>query len=230
MIILAAFTAFLATWLLIPRSSSTRVQNLNPSALRNVSVADKVRGLLTRWRGESKLTRSRREDTIAAVAALAAELRAGTTPVHALVASGGSPSVWPQAHAAALHHGDISAALVIDSRVVPELASLNACWRVGTRSGAGLAASVSRLAQSLREAQETRFQLETELAGPRATARMLAFLPLVGIGLGYLMGAQPLTWLISQPLGWATLAVGACLTALGVWWTTAIAAKVESML
>jgi Flp pilus assembly protein TadB len=44
------------------------------------------------------------------------------------------------------------------------------------------------------------------------------------------MGAQPLTWLISNPLGWLSLVVGVSLTGVGVWWISAIAAKVERML
>lgn len=230
MIYLSVLAAFIATWLLIPLPSASRVHNLNPAATPIPSIADRARSLLTRLRGESALARSRREDTIAAIGALAAELRAGTTPAQALAISGGSPPLWPHTHAAAMHHGDIPTALVMDSRETPELTALNACWRVGSHSGSGLATSVSRLAHSLREAQETRFQLEAELAGPRATARMLALLPVVGIALGYLMGAQPLTWLISHPLGWVSLVAGISLTALGVWWTSAIAAKVERML
>ncbi len=235
MILLSTVAAFTATWLLIPRHSAARVHSLNTAttAIPTIAIptiADSVRALLFRVRGESALARSRREDTIAAIGALAAELRAGTTPAQALAITGGSPPVWPHTHAAALHHGDISTALILDSREVPELSALNACWRVGIQSGSGLATSVSRLALSLREAQETRFQLEAELAGPRATARMLALLPAVGIGLGYLMGAQPLTWLLSNPLGWLSLVVGVSLTAVGVWWTSAIAAKVERML
>jgi tight adherence protein B len=244
-ILLSTLAAFTATWLLIPRHSAARVHNLNTAttaiptiaiptiAIPTIAIptiAGRVRALLIRVRGESALARSRREDTIAAIGALAAELRAGTTPAQALAITGGSPPVWPHTHAAALHHGDISTALILDSREIPELSALNACWRVGIHSGSGLATSVSRLALSLREAQETRFQLEAELAGPRATARMLALLPAVGIGLGYLMGAQPLTWLISNPLGWLSLVVGVSLTGVGVWWTSAIAAKVERML
>lgn len=230
MILVSAAAAFLAMWLLIPSARSTRIQSVNLTAVATPTGAQMTRSLVARLLGASARERSRREDTIAAIGALAAELRAGTTPAQALVVTGGSPPVWPQTHAAALHHGDIPTALLADSSEVPELNALNACWRVGIHSGSGLAASVSRLAHSLREAQETRFQLEAELAGPRATARMLALLPALGIGLGYLMGAQPLTWLISQPLGWATLVVGVSLTALGVWWTSAIATKVERML
>lgn len=220
-------------WLVIPSPGAKRIHIVSSSAIARPSLIVTLRAFLARLLGNSQRVRAIREDSIAAIDALAAELRAGATPSQAFMVAGGSPSVWPHTHAAAMHHGDIAAALLADVQEVPQLSalrSLNACLRVGIHSGSGLATSVSRLAQSLREAQETRFQLEAELAGPRATARMLAFLPLVGIGLGYLMGAQPLTWLISQPLGWVTLVVGIGLTALGVWWTSAIAARVERML
>lgn len=220
-------------WLVIPLPGATRVHAVNSTTIASTSFTVTLRAFQARISGKSQRLRTLREDSIAAIGALAAELRAGATPSQAFVVAGGSPSVWPHTYAAALHHGDIAAALLTDAQKVPQLGALrqlNACLRVGIHSGSGLATSVSRLAQSLREAQETRFQLEAELAGPRATARMLAFLPLVGIGLGYLMGAQPLTWLISSPLGWVTLFSGIGLTALGVWWTTAIAARVERLL
>jgi tight adherence protein B len=238
MIVMSAVAAFLAMWLVIPLPGSSRVHAVSSSSIAPRSVVTTLRLFMSRFHGQSQRVRTLREDSIAAIAALAAELRAGATPSQAFivsggVVSGGSSSVWPHTHAAALHHGDIAAALLADAQESPQLSplrQLNACLRVGIHSGSGLATSVSRLAQSLREAQETRYQLEAELAGPRATARMLAFLPVVGIGLGYLMGAQPLTWLISSPLGWVTLVTGIGLTTLGVWWTSVIASRVERML
>jgi tight adherence protein B len=238
MIVMSAVAAFLAMWLVIPLPGSNRVHAVSSSSIAPRSFATTLRMFMSRLHGQSQRVRTIREDSIAAIGALAAELRAGATPSQAFIASGGiasggSSSVWPHTHAAALHHGDIAAALLADSQEAPQLSplrQLNACLRVGIHSGSGLATSVSRLAQSLREAQETRYQLEAELAGPRATARMLAFLPVVGIGLGYLMGAQPLTWLISSPLGWVTLVTGIGLTTLGVWWTSVIATRVECML
>ena len=69
-----------------------------------------------------------------------------------------------------------------------------------------------------------------QLAGPRATARTLATLPLIGLLLGVLMGADPIGWLLGSALGLGCLAGGAVLTGLGILWTSRIAAGVERQL
>ena len=124
----------------------------------------------------------------------------------------------------------MAAALRVDARDHPQLLPLAACWAVGSRTGSGLAASVARLASSARTAEDVRVQLEAQLAAPRATARMLGLLPVVGLGFGVLLGADPLGWLLGSPLGLACLIVGVALTLGGTWWTGRIARRVEAML
>jgi len=97
-------------------------------------------------------------------------------------------------------------------------------------SGAGLAESISQLYVALLEQQEVRAHLEAELAGPRATGVTLGFLPAVGIVLGYMLGAEPLTWFFSSLIGTAVFTFGIGMTALGVWWTSRIAHNVEALL
>ena len=73
-------------------------------------------------------------------------------------------------------------------------------------------------------------ELRSSLAGPQATARMLALLPVLGIGLGYLLGADPITWFVTDPLGIPVLLAGALLTGAGVLWTRRITGRVEAAL
>jgi tight adherence protein B len=73
-------------------------------------------------------------------------------------------------------------------------------------------------------------QLEAQLAGPRATARMLATLPLIGLAMGMLMGADPLQWLLGTAPGLLCLLGGALLTVAGMAWTGRIATAVERQL
>ena len=110
------------------------------------------------------------------------------------------------------------------------LRQLAACWQVGADTGAGLAASVGRLAATARAAEDVRVDLEGQLAGPRATARMLALLPLVGIGFGMMLGSDPLAWLLGTTPGRLCLLAGVILTAVGTVWTGRIAARVERLL
>jgi tight adherence protein B len=230
MILVAVFLAGLSAWVLIPSPVSRRLAGVSPTASpATTSQAWKFEDLLRRRM--RKADRLKANDAIViAISSLAAELRAGQSPNSALVNAGEGHCPWPVARAVALTRGDTMSALVEDSQKHPELKSLVACWRVGLDSGSGLAASITKLAASLRTSQDIRLQLEAELAGPKATARMLALLPVVGIALGYLMGAEPITWLVLNPMGWIALVFGGGLTCLGIWWTNSIALRVEKLL
>jgi tight adherence protein B len=100
------------------------------------------------------------------------------------------------------------------------LRALAAAWRVTEESGAAFAALTERLANSLRADEAIHRQTESSLAGARSTARILAILPAFGIGLGYALGAHPLTFLTATPPGWLCLTAGLTLTATGLHWTT----------
>jgi tight adherence protein B len=167
---------------------------------------------------------------VQSLSALAAELHSGQPPPAALAYAAGEPPCWPAALAAAEAGDDIAAGLRRDAREHPALAGLAACWQVGESTGAGLAEAVDRLARAARLDEETRSQLAAHLAGPRATARVLAGLPVVGIGLGVMLGADPLAWLLGTPLGWCCLALGVLLSAAGMAWTGAIVRGVERRL
>jgi len=53
-------------------------------------------------------------------------------------------------------------------------------------------------------------------------------LPVIGVILGVVMGAQPLAWLFGTGPGLLCLIFGIGLTLLGFWWTSRIAARVEA--
>lgn len=205
----------------------------SPSAPRLGARRRLVLGLAHRV-GIGPASRRRRSQermrVVQALGALAAELQAGQPPLAALDSAGGRPCVWPRALAAARLGEDVSTALTADADEHAVLRQLGACWQVAARSGSGLAPAVAQLAVSARAAEDVRVHLEGQLAGPRATARMLTVLPFVGLGFGVMLGADPVGWLISTPFGWACLAGGLTLTALGSWWTGRIAVAVERML
>ena len=96
--------------------------------------------------------------------------------------------------------------------------------------GAGLADALDRLVAQDRRSEEVRRQLDAHLAAPRATARMLALLPLLGLLLGFAIGGDPLGWLLGTPLGWACLVLGLLLIAAGLGWATRIVARTERLL
>ncbi len=167
--------------------------------------------------------------------AAAAELRAGRTPDDALRRA--VAEVPPGALAAALGPaaecvrlgGDLPGTLRAAAALpgAHALGWLAAAWQVAALTGAGLAAALEQLATAGRADDEQRRRLAVQLAGPRATARLLAALPAFGLLLGSALGAAPLRVLLGTPVGWGLAVLGAGLDGLGLWWTARLARAVE---
>jgi tight adherence protein B len=104
-----------------------------------------------------------------------------------------------------------------------------AAWRVAETSGASLATSIDSVVATARAERAHRRSVATALAGPRATARLLALLPVGGVALGTLLGARPLRVLTETSAGWALLFAGAGLQAAGLRWTVALVRSAERM-
>ncbi|WP_207345407.1 hypothetical protein [Arthrobacter sp. E3] len=94
-----------------------------------------------------------------------------------------------------------------------------ACFEVCEGSGAPVAAILDRLAQAIEAEQDAVALRETALAGPRATVRLLSWLPSIGLGLGIVMGVDPIGALLGSPLGWAVLAAGVLFSLVGRIWS-----------
>lgn len=94
-----------------------------------------------------------------------------------------------------------------------------ACFDVCEASGAPIAEVLERLASSMEADHDAAALRETALAGPRATVKLLTWLPLLGLGLGMLMGVDPLAALLGSPLGWAVLLAGGVFAIVGRVWS-----------
>ncbi len=164
---------------------------------------------------------------IDALGSLEAELHAGQAPAAALARAAGQPPAWPMAVAALRVGADVASALRADAVTSPLLGQLAACWDVASHSGSGLGQSVAILAESARTREELEATLNAELAGPRATARVLVLLPAIGLLLGMGLGADPLGWLLGNPIGLLCGAGGLLLTVAGSAWSRHIVRKVE---
>lgn len=90
--------------------------------------------------------------------------------------------------------------------------------RVAHQAGAPLADLLHRCAQGLVEAGEADAARRHALAGPRATARLLGWLPVAGVGLGWAWGADPVGVLLGGGWGGLCLVVGVALMVAGRAW------------
>ncbi|MFE7801721.1 type II secretion system F family protein [Nocardia sp. NPDC057440] len=113
-----------------------------------------------------------------------------------------------------------------DSVVAPELAGIADAWRVAEHHGLALAELLSAARADLQGRIRFRGRTAAALAGARATAAVLAGLPLLGLALGQLMGAAPLRVLLTSAAGAVLLPLGTGLACAGLLWTDAITRKV----
>lgn len=101
---------------------------------------------------------------------------------------------------------------------------LAACWEVASESGAPLAATLERAAESIRALADAERQVELALTGPLATARIVALLPLAGVAMALLVGADPLGVVFGTVPGAAAALLGGAALVLGVRWNRRLVA------
>lgn len=111
------------------------------------------------------------------------------------------------------------------------LHDLQLSLRMSESAGAPLATSLERAAEHAEERIDALLGRQSALAAPRATGRILSWLPLLGLGLGVLMGSDPVGVLTGSVLGALTGMLGLGLAFAGRRWTAALVhrAEVESM-
>ena len=214
----------LLAWQLL-RTEGPRVLVLGFGA---AAVAAVTQRLITGWR--LRQARSRRQAAcVEWCGALAAELDGGLPAVTALERA---CAPWPELSgvvAAAQLGDDVGAALRRSAQLpgAEGLRAVAAAWEVAARSGAALAGVLTKVAAGLRSDEDARAEVVAALSPPRATAKMLAVLPLFGIGLGFSMGANPLRFLLHTGAGVVCLTAGTALALLGVWWVERLASAAE---
>ena len=226
--LLASACAALIALLAVQPARGTRItealgiRRANHPPLTPRAILERVPG--SRWSRAAHESRQAR--AIDALSALVAELHVGTPARDALArAVAGIPDVCPRTLAAARCGGDVVVGIREDARSVPALRGLAAVWQVGEESGAGLARATAALVHGLRESEETRRTLESQMAGPRASARMLSLLPVIGLLMGMLLGGNPLEWLLGSTPGRMCLVGGVALNVAGVAWMSRIAVR-----
>jgi tight adherence protein B len=94
-----------------------------------------------------------------------------------------------------------------------------AACRLAGQVGAPLASVLESIVVTLVAAAEAEAEREAALAGPQATARVLLWLPLVGAGLGMMLGADPLGLLLRGGVACMVPLAGVALMLVGRTWS-----------
>lgn len=156
-----------------------------------------------------------------ALAVVAAELEAGVSPAVALSAAGPLGVTIGAALAAA----DGSPASVPDG---PDaLLRVVTAWQVSNSAGVPLVDVLGRVRADLAMSAAVRREVSVTVAGPRSSAVLLALLPVLGIGLGTAMSADPAGILLTTSAGRLLLCGGVLLDALGLFWTDVLIGRAQ---
>lgn len=166
----------------------------------------------------------------AALDVLVGELRIGVHPVTAFATAAGEV-------AGPVHHGmsavaararlgaDVAAGLddvAAGSQMPMHWERLASCWRLAHAHGLSIATLMRTAQRDIVERERFSSHVEAAMAGPRATAAVLAGLPVAGIALGQLIGARPLAFLCGAGVGGWLLVIGVLLACAGLMWSDRI--------
>ncbi|WP_199431582.1 type II secretion system F family protein [Qaidamihabitans albus] len=190
------------------------------------------------WRSRS---RTRIKAELGATEALAealrtmvAELRTGAHPSAAAEsaatdAPAGVANLLGTIAASARLGGELDAALLAER--APLLGDgvpgqLARAWSLARDHGLPLAGVLEAVQRDVDANVRLAGQVHARMAGPRASAGILAALPVAGVALGEAMGARPLAVLLTVPIGQLLLVAGCALIFAGVAWSAALTGRV----
>ena len=100
------------------------------------------------------------------------------------------------------------------------------CWQLAQDHGLSIATLMHTAQRDIVARERFSAKVEAGMTGARTTAVVLAGLPLLGIGLGELIGAQPVSFLVSTGAGGWLLVIGVTLACVGLLWSDRITGRV----
>ena len=164
---------------------------------------------------------------------LIGELRVGAHPVAAFDVAArevdGPVAESLRAVAARARLGaDVAAGLrsfAASSRLPAHWERLALFWRLAQTHGLGIATLMRAAHRDIVERERFSARVDAGMAGARATAAVLAGLPVLGVGLGQLIGADPLRFLLSGRVGGWLLVAGVVFACCGLAWSDRITGR-----
>jgi tight adherence protein B len=167
---------------------------------------------------------------------LVGELRVGAHPVHAFRVAAdetdGTVAASLRAVAARARLGaDVTAGLrsaARSSALPAHWDRLAVCWHLAGDQGLAIATLMRAAQRDIAERQRFSARVVSGMAGARATAAILAGLPVLGVLLGQLIDARPLTFLLSGHVGGWLLVIGSTLACGGLLWSDRITDRLAS--
>ncbi|HEV7187490.1 MAG TPA: pilus assembly protein TadB [Blastococcus sp.] len=102
---------------------------------------------------------------------------------------------------------------------------IGAAGTLSARTGCSLAAVAAAVEDDLRARSRLRLELRAATAAPRASAALLAGLPVLGLAMGTGIGAGPWSVLTGTSVGQALLVAGLGLEAAGLAWSRRLIAR-----
>jgi len=201
-----------------------------------LAVLGATASLRYRRRGRIRRAMDQGRTLETALDVLVGELRAGSHPVRAFGVAAdetaGTVAVSLRSVAARARLGaDVTAGLRAAARssaLPAHWDRLAVCWQLAADHGLAIATLMRAAQRDIAERQRFSARVAAGMAGARATAAILGGLPVLGVLLGQLIGARPLSFLLSGHAGGWLLVVGSSLTCGGLLWSDRITDRVAS--
>jgi tight adherence protein B len=206
----------------------------------SVLAAGSIVGV-TMWLRRSRRLRVRRRAAESAALqgaldVLVGELRVGAHPVAAFSVAAteadGAVAASLRAVAARARLGaDVAAGLhsVARSSSLPaHWERLAVCWQLAHDHGLAIATLMHTAQRDIVARDRFSAKVDAGMTGARTTAAVLAGLPVLGVGLGQLIGAEPVRFLLSGGVGGWLLVIGVILACGGLLWSDHITSRVLS--
>ncbi|TGD89615.1 hypothetical protein BayCH28_03130 [Mycolicibacterium sp. CH28] len=203
---------------------------LSPTAVAGLTVLGATLIARRRRRDRDRLRTYDGQNLATALETLVGELRVGAHPVHAFgtaatESDGGTGAALRAVAARARLGADVAGglrAMAAASSVPAQWERLAVCWQLAADHGLAMAALMRAAQRDIIERHRFAARVQAGLAGARATAGILAGLPLLGVLLGQVIGANPIRFLLGGGAGGVLLAAGLILVCAGLLWADRI--------